>query len=522
MNLRFGTSSKPLLFLITGAIIVFLYLFIVWLTTGANPSLNFDFVGGKSVYNVDDAWRFYIARASLFNIAYYSWDFVLPVALFVDSITIHLSGGDLFLSRIYLIARSALVFYFITQTCRMLGTSFWTGLAGSLSVVLMPLFIFVSTSFYGESLLCVLLAGAIYFYIRKNYGVSTLLFSLLPLTRPEGIFYMAPVALKALQGRQYKTFILLGTPGFLYFLYLVFVIPDLNHLFEHRLEWRDVIKSYIHESRIKDPANPFELFALFNALWIVLAVCGFLFRPLRDFWFLWAGSIAWIAFLISQHLTYMADYQPRYYASIVPVFGIGFGFCVHVLSRSCARHKKRIQKFCAISISMLIVLVILENFLQVDALKYRLSDDRRWPVPGRGAATDGVTMEYNAEKRSRASVARLAEKIVMKNNDIDILFVNDYRLFPYLRPSVLESEVKVMWLESTPAIALHLNEGRFFAAHPYGKKYSYYELRPGPDSADGAAIFLGDLDEFGWPASYSAGEYGLYGVGYIKVDNDDN
>ena len=77
----------------------------------------------------------------------------------------------------------------------------------------LPRYALMSLSFYGEAWLGFFICFSLWLYLKKHFMVMALVASWMPLLRPEGIFFLAPLCLQMLLQKRFREVLLLLLPA---------------------------------------------------------------------------------------------------------------------------------------------------------------------------------------------------------------------------------------------------------------------------------------------------------------------
>src|SRR5690554_5485997 len=221
------------------------YCFIAWLVSGGDIWWVIDFVNGTNVFYGDDAYRFFLAQFAWRDLALYSYNFVLPAALVLDGIVVTIAGGEIFWARCIRGVLSALALCLIWGSGRKLQINRAIMAAAILIMGLFPRYVFTSLSFYGESWLGLCLCLAIWLYLRQYLLAMAIVAGILPLLRPEGIYFLAPLWGFLVARRQWKEALVMILPGFLYAVLLFVSLESLQDYNYWRLELRRILTKLV-------------------------------------------------------------------------------------------------------------------------------------------------------------------------------------------------------------------------------------------------------------------------------------
>ncbi|MFZ5723590.1 MAG: hypothetical protein ACOY33_07995 [Pseudomonadota bacterium] len=488
--------------------VVALYVGLAWVTCGRAEWWALGVVDGQQVFAIDDAWRYYLAKTAWTDPALYHWSYLLPGAAAADGLLATLTAGELWLMRALHAIAGGATLWLVYLTGLQLGATRRAMTVSVLLLGLMPLYAFVFLSFYGENWLTLALAAGIWCFVSGRERAAVVLFSLLPLLRPEGIFMLAPLALHLLLQRRFALLALLGAPGFLYALYL---LATLERIGDYML-WRLELASVLQHAHTEGLRGPWRFFDTFNPLWTVPALCALALPPMRRWWPVFAGAALWLAIAIGFVATRSAFHEGRYYLSVLPALAIGWPLFFAWLGS--LRPSPRFRRGVAVAFGVLSLCVLAEHFLQLDPVKAGFGD-RRWPIAGVPAGRDYFGSLSAAANQRRANVAAAVAGIVRGNPDIERVLITNTELFYHLDPAI-EERVPVVYLPTNEAIAGAWLGGAYFGMQPGDPPHAWYRLRMPAPGERKLVLFQGAPQMAGFSPVHADGLFALY---LVAVDS---
>ena len=468
------------------AMVAVAYVWLAKVTTLDNQWMVLDMLEAIKLFGVDDAYRFYIAKAAGVQPGIFSWNYALPVGVVLDNLTATLFGNNLFLMRCFHIFPAFMTLWFVYQTGEKLGVSRGVNVFSLLVLACMPLYALVFLSFYGESWLAFFFSATMCAFAFKRFLLCAAIASLLPLIRAEGFFLIIFLALFFLKERQWKCFIVLGLPGGFYFLWLLYSLDSLADYFTWRLTLRKAMNVEFYEAYFVN-----NTFSSFNLMWIGPALLVFWFTRFRRLWPIWGGAMVWLTWLsvtLAQKYTY---YEARYLLSILPVISVAFAYALTALGKTAVFSKTRTG--LNFLIGVLIFLIISEHFFQVDALRAKYAGGERWPVNGPRPIVNKFWRFSQEEMQAPKETARVLYGLLARYPLVDALVINKSDIFYYLDPRRIPPGVTVSFSNDRDYMALIYFKGYFFTMHPGGKQYSIYRFRTWADKNKRAALYVGQL-----------------------------
>lgn len=468
------------------AMVAAVYVWLAKVTTLDNQWLVLDMLEAIKLFGVDDAYRFYIAKAAGVQPGIFSWNYALPVGVVLDNMAATLFGNNLFLMRCFHIVPAFMTLWFVYKTGEQLGVSKGINVFSPLVLACMPLYALVFLSFYGESWLTFFFSAAMCAFAFRRYLLCAAIASLMPLIRAEGFFLIVFLALFFLKERQWKCFITLGSPGGLYFLWLLFSLDSLSDYFTWRLTLRKAMNVEFYEAYFVN-----NTLSSFNLMWIGPALLAFWFTGFRRMWPIWGGAMVWLIWLsvtLAQKYTY---YEARYLLSILPVISVAFAYAMTALSKTPVFIKARTG--LNFLMGVLILLVISEHFFQVDALRAKYAGGERWPVNGPRPIVNQFWRFSPEEMQAPKETTRVLYSLLARYPLVDALVINKSDIFYYLDPRRIPPGVTVSFSNDRDYMALIYFKGYFFTMHPGGKQYSIYRFRTWAGEQKRAALYVGQL-----------------------------
>src|SRR5690554_6601311 len=217
------------------------YIFLAWLSSGGENWWVIDLIDGQNVFYGDDAYRFFLTRSVWVTPDLFKYNFVLPGQLLLDGVITWLVNGEIYFARIShaLVGAGTLTFLYLTGRALALEQKYIVLAIAILGF--MPRFAIMNLSFYGEVWLAFFLSISLLLYVRQKWMLLAAVAAWLPLMRPEGIFFLGPLALFFLANRRFKEFFLLIAPGFVFFIYLNLSFDNLVDYHYWRIELRRIL-----------------------------------------------------------------------------------------------------------------------------------------------------------------------------------------------------------------------------------------------------------------------------------------
>lgn len=403
-----------------------------------------DFISYRSIFWGDDAYRWFLARSAWINSDIYWFNFSLPAWVLLDGTVASLSHQDLLHARWIKSGLTAFSVFCVYQTCLNLNVSRVAAFFGGLLLSCMPLYFMVGMSFYGESWQIVLVSLAMLLYSSQYRKTALLVVAAMPLVHPEGLYFVIVLALLALRDRIWFEAVAPISFGFLYFLLLISISPDLHAFFQWRI---DAAKMYKTQGQFYGWGG-INMFQVFFIPWLVASVLGTTrarARPLIGFY---VGSFLAIAGSLKSIFENNAFFEPRYYTPMMPALMIGFSVFVDEVkegSFGCWARKrwKPIATLMMVStlafqlgtLSVLKKAIVMGLKDAMNPFEYLSTD------PAKGGRLYGLSV---TEKEKLKEYAKVVEEMLQANPDIRTLIVNNVLIFYFLDPRTVPASVNVV------------------------------------------------------------------------------
>lgn len=462
--------------LFAGLALFALYSLLSYLSRGPESWWFIDFVAEGNIYWGDDAYRFFLARSAWHNPDAWWFNFTLPVALLGDAIVTTISGNQLLLARFIKAALTVLAVGFVYLSCLRLGLRRHMAFLGAGLLALMPLYFFVSMSFFAEAWLGLLIPAALWAHLSGRKLLACTLVALLPLVRIEGIFFVATVGLVALQQRDWRSLTVLLAPGAFYGL-LVMAGPGLMPWSGWRFE---MMKVYAAAGDWYGGVFP-RIFKVFFLPWLLMAIIGLWLSRAGPVAAYAAGTVLMVVFVVVSALLEAANFEPRYLSPVMPVLAVGGAVFLDRAEAAVRRSTGR-----AAAVFALLVLAgssLVAQFFSLyvfDHLRTNAFQHGRLPEAVRKAPLALGTYfrrfdreQLDAYREYAAVVTRMLEK----NPGIDTVVVSDFVVFYFLEPDRIPRHVRVVFAlfgrgRLEPILGTGQTAG-YFAHPPFFARFSY-------------------------------------------------
>lgn len=479
-----------------GLIVAFFlsYTILAWYAHPNDEKWVFDAVEALLLFAIDDAYRFFESRAAWHHADGWSWAYLLPADMFFKGVLHTITNSNIFLMRLGHAFINMLGLFMLYQACLYLGVRKWLAVVSVSALLMMPVFIIGSMSFYGESLLTALFGFMIFFHLTGRRYAFCVVASLAPLAQPQGLFLLLPFFVFYLRRRDYFVFLMLGTPGFCYFLYILSVHGS---LFEY-LNFTQLHKFYPAVPVPMQERGWYAAWITFNPFWVFLAALGGVILIRRGQWVIFASVAGWFL-MVAFVMNYRNGYEPRYLLPCLPVMALMAALSAEWVASLPG--KKNCPVLGSVCAALMLALPALENLAQSDPIRSSLFAGKRWPLgePEKGMRYFAKVLSHNSEWGLDAA-ARLSG-FFHSHSDIKLLIVNQHDLFYYLDRRDLPEDVRVVYTPFVPAIAYAAFSGVFYVMSPDRPQVELYQFSEVGDSGV-RAVFVGDLSPLGWPVAY--------------------
>ena len=461
----------------TGVCLVLLSLLLLgvpFLVSGDDLWLGIDWIDGRKLYSIDDAYRYFVAKNATAFPTVFLWNYILPVALLFDLLAAALTDGSLLGMRLIHAGIGALTLVVIVRASLRAGCGPALALASALIVGLMPIFLVLSSSFYGEGLFALLLACAFLLLIENRRWSLAVLVGLLPLVRPDGAIYSLLFLLYFGQRRDYRACVLVALPALLYFFALVLLSDDWLASVGWRLELRKILDPF--DSNL---AQPLSIDRWLSPLWVGLGLAAPFFREYRKWWPILLGPWLHIGIQVLGIARGVQDFELRYYFALLPVFAVAWAFPVQKLLDAVADVSTRRLAVRAATVAGVAV-VISSHLLQSDWVRDGLG---RSPVPQDDPRIAGREFSERSpwfDPRPLRGFAGRVDRYLETHNEVQTLFIaNPAPLYFLDYPS--GRSVDTILIPHNPGIASY-SGGYFFGFSLEQLSHRYYRFNPGEPS----------------------------------------
>ncbi len=452
------------------------YGFIVSVVRGNGEWIYVDEVGGNNFYWGDDAYRWFIARSAWIKPEIYWFNFTLPVWVFLEGILVTLSQHDLLHARYIKAALTAISVILVYKTSIKLGLVQWASVTGAFLLATMPMYIFMGMSFYGESWLAFLIAASMYCYVHEHKKLFLLIMTIMPLVRPEGLFFVIGFTAIFLYQRKWRYIPVLFFCGGLFFV-SIFIFSEPSAFSGWRTE---ASKVYQAQGKFYGWGGR-DLFDVFAFPLAIPALIGMLMPRSRLLYGFYIGMLLVIYKWGVDFSENKAFFESRYFSPVMPIVILGFVIFLDNIYGSLKRNNFSPRKAYFLLLT-LAALVFGCHVYSLTTLRTAFLDGIKDGTPFRYLSTNweeggrlyGLSLE---EKVYFKEYADVVIKMLRLNPDIKTLLVGNIQVFYFLEPKLIPDHVRVVF---SPFARSHLKDiftetkaSGYFAEPPY---YGYFNL----------------------------------------------
>ncbi|MGH8493592.1 MAG: hypothetical protein ACRERR_10900 [Moraxellaceae bacterium] len=478
------------------AVLVFMafflaYLFLLKYVSQAATQNTFDLIQGSHVFDIDDIYRLFLAKTPFASTDAWFWNYMLPVSLIFDGFLSWISKESIYFMRA---SHMVCVLSSVYRAGRHLEIPAAWMLASCTVLLAMPLYALLSMSFYGESLLAALMGVVIYAAITEKEKLLVIFSSLLPLVRPEGIFFLLAMAVERSRQRRFLSAALMLIPGFIYFCGVMYFFDfSINDYFG----WRNALSSQYSLIPVSERVMGFGLMPYYtiNPLWWIFGLAA---APLSSLRVLRPLFLATVVLMIywALHCVVLMDArgEARYYFAVFPLLAISLAAG---MSTFCSMVPVAMTNYAKMASGLLVAFILVENSAQIDQVRAKLFFDRRWPLAGEAGAVPELYIEAPDVRQWRETTARFLEAYSQFDGSIRRIIIHAYPVFSDLNASSLPERVRVEYSPMTPMVSRKYFYNYFYSMFPALPQYSFYKFSPAdgvmPNDGGDYALYVGPL-----------------------------
>lgn len=476
----------------------------------------FDVIQGAHVYDVDDTYRLFLARDPFVASGLWLWNFILPVNIVFDGFFSWLTGHDVYLMRVSHIIAVLGSLYLVYRAGRHLHISAACMLLSCCVLLVMPLYMLVAMSFYGESLLAAAMGLVIYAIAARKEKLLMFFLSLFPLIRPEGFFFLAMMAVQRLLEKRPVSVFLIALPGFIYFCCVMY---SFDFSIETYFGWRNVLSSHYplippEESVMGHPLMPYYTV---NPVWWILGFAGAFLPSLRRFRPLFIAAALLVLYWGWQSLNMQARGEARYFYAVFPLLTLSLAALVDVLGQEFRKNTGK-AGMAALLISLVFTFIVLENLAQIDPVRASLFKDRRWPLAGEKGAKSYFGILPPELIEARRTTASFLAAYTQHDKSIRKIIVHAFPVFNDIDPGQLPPGVEIEYAPMTPKATYRYYGGYFYSMFPQLPQFTFYRFSPAegatPNDGKRYALYVGPLYNGIHEPLYANPYFQVYKVNY--------
>lgn len=450
-----------------------LYFILAWLVSGPGNWWLIDNVDGQNIFFGDDAYRFFLTRSAWLDSDLYTYSFVLPGQLFLDGILTWLVNGDIYRARLGHALIGALSVGLTYLVARRLNISLMLAFLAAITLGMIPRFALMNLSFYGEMWLSFFLLLCFFLFINKRLLLLAFVAAWLPLIRPEGIFFLLPLAIYFAWYRRFWHLGWLILPGFVFFVYLNLSFDALKDYHFWRVELRRIL------AKIESPNSEWAYLSLYTYWLTVPALAAVLSRSVRRQLnvFLW-GALLWLYWLLHQIPMKEVTIENRYIFILLPLTCILWASFFERFIQFCATRAfpTQFRRIAYLSAVLVACTIAGKNILKIDNFKLAVADNGyKWTIQHvLNAKWDKLFAYYPQETiNGHKKLVERMYQITELDSGIDMLAINTPQLFLFLDPYELRSDIRVGFLTNSYIVFHLLLDGQSFIQHPGGRMFTY-------------------------------------------------
>lgn len=436
-----------------------------FLTTGGDTWLGLDWIDGRKLYSIDDAYRFFVARNAFRLEAVFLWNYVLPLALSFDAAIAAITDGNLLIMRTVHAGVGMLTLVLVGRASLKAGCGPVLALASVLIVGLMPLYVILSSSFYGEALFAFMVALAFVLLIEEKLTPLAIVVGLSPLVRPEGAIYCVLFLGYFALRRDATRCTLVALPGLIYLAAVVGLSPDWQASMSWRLELREILAPLDTGN-----AQSISFDRLLNPLWAGLALASLFIRRYRQWWPILFGPVCVIAIQAIGIVRGVQDYELRYYFSLVPIFGVAWAFPIRSLLDSSAATPLR-RNVIATATGLGFLAVVTVHSFQSDWVR----DLATGTVTPRNVSSELGARALRFDPEPLRAFAGRVDAYVVAHDDVRTVFIADHAPLYFLDFVRDDAQRELVLIPHDPGVAMY-SGGFFFGFSLQRLAHRYYRF----------------------------------------------
>lgn len=498
-------------------LLFFFYCVLSHLSRGEDAWWYIDFVSNGNIYWGDDAYRYFLARSAWIKPDIYWFNFTLPVWVFLDGVVVTLSADHLIYARYIKAVLTVLSIFFVYKSCIYLKSDFYSAIISTALLALLPLYFFVSMSFYAESWLSFLISFSMFLYFSGRLTAAYLVIAILPLVRAEGVFFVASFFTLGVIRKDWKMLLLPVSAGAVYFLLIILVGPGI----EVFSGWRFNMMNVYAAADNWYGGSLTKFLDVFYLPWALAAALAFLWRSSRSAFPFFSASVVMILFVAISVFLKKTNFEPRYLAPVMPVLAVGFSLFLSKLTEFFIRNNMFGYGFF-----IALVLVVSTFFYQFfsiyvfSEIKNYYLENKRLPSAVIENPSDMASYFKGMSAREidqYREFAHVVTEMLKANRNIKTLIVSNFIVFNFLEPNEIPSDVMVVFsIFGRGRLGSILGGDKaagYFAERPY---FGYFSLSY-PQKNEEQILYLDRIPLVNYPYHWQVGSNGHVGANDIYL-----
>lgn len=491
------------------------YVGLAYIVSGPHTWWFIDVINGSNVFYGDDAYRFFLARSAWLDSSLYTYNFDLPVGLMLDGIVTSLSGGDLLGARCIHAVLGALGLCFVLDAGLRLGVGRVIMVSAVIMMGLIPRYAFTTLSFYGEFWLGFFISLLLWLCVTRHILCAALVASILPLIRPEGIYFWAFLMVFMLKKGFWKPAMFMLVPGVVYASFLAFSLPDITQYGAWRFELRKILEKLVLVR------SKWEITQTYSLLLVFPAAFGLLYRPARCLWPLFWGAMLLILFLLITVFAGLAGYEERYTYGVIPVLVVLWASFLAWLWEWSGEFVLT-PPLKVVVVLIFTFAVVLSGMRQLTFLSMRVEGEGLAWVVKKMLAQEWEAIFPRHDSQARDARKEMVKKIYLllwKDRGIDKLVVFDPALYYLLDPHEMPAGVTIGYPSTSYAVFHLLLNGQILVQHSRLPMFTYLRFgKPDFHRGERRVLYVDLMPlqrypyDWKWPGLY----YDLYMFSYLE------
>lgn len=450
------------------------YVLLAWFSSQDATHLTFSSIQGYRIFNIDDAYRRYLAGMPFLSGGIWVWTFYLPANFLFDGFFSWLTNHSQFWMRVPHLLAYLGGMWLVYRAGRHIKIAPGWMLLSCITLLWMPLAALVSMSFYGESLLGALMGVVIYALATNRSRLLVVGAAVMPFIRPGGAFYLGLLVLHRLWQRRFKQAIVMMLPAWGYFIVIMVVFDfSWSAYFQDRAAYGTIYNQVALHGALENQA--WLPFYTINPLWWIAGLAGGLLPSMRRFRPLYFGAVLLVLVLFKQMAFGHAQGEARYYFSMFPLFALYQGALLHAITQKWS--KKGVTAACF----AVFLCIGAENSLQLDPLRNNYFDGNRYPLGKTTAGLDDFVVLPDGYSTILKQAYAFTCAYAKYDPSVDKVIVNSFHWFNKSAVCNLPKRVRVELSFAKPSTAYSDMRGYFYSMYPALPHYSFYHFFSAPN-----------------------------------------